>query len=151
MCFFERYFYLSDFHIINHIINLGWSPGGSSDAASRKIFFCIFLLSWWKKREKPLGAKKFQLLVYMGQPTDVWTGLSLLLNFLQLTLYSWTLHMSSKQRGAKGCVVHQITCRVLSRGRSKVIYSTILIDLSLIHIWRCRRLLTCRSRWSPYH
>ena len=25
------------------------------------------------------------------------------------------------------------------------------LDLSLIHIWRCRRLLTCRSRWSPYH
>ena len=23
--------------------------------------------------------------------------------------------------------------------------------LSLIHILRCRRLLTCRSRWSPYH
>ena len=23
--------------------------------------------------------------------------------------------------------------------------------LSLIHIRRCRRLLTCRSRWSPYH
>ena len=23
-------------------------------------------------------------------------------------------------------------------------------QLSLIHIWRCRRLLTCRSRWSPY-
>ena len=27
----------------------------------------------------------------------------------------------------------------------------VFIDLSLIHIWRCRRLLTCRSRWSPYH
>ena len=26
-----------------------------------------------------------------------------------------------------------------------------IIFLSLIHIWRCRRLLTCRSRWSPYH
>ena len=25
------------------------------------------------------------------------------------------------------------------------------IYLSLIHICRCRRLLTCRSRWSPYH
>ena len=25
------------------------------------------------------------------------------------------------------------------------------LPLSLIHIWRCRRLLTCRSRWSPYH
>ena len=24
-------------------------------------------------------------------------------------------------------------------------------DLSLIHIWRCRRRLRCRSRWSPYH
>ena len=23
--------------------------------------------------------------------------------------------------------------------------------LSLIHIWRCRRLDACRSRWSPYH
>ena len=23
--------------------------------------------------------------------------------------------------------------------------------LSLIHIWRCRRAVGCRSRWSPYH
>ena len=29
--------------------------------------------------------------------------------------------------------------------------SGVLVYLSLIHIWRCRRLLTCRSRWSPYH
>ena len=26
-----------------------------------------------------------------------------------------------------------------------------LFHLSLIHIWRCRRRLRCRSRWSPYH
>ena len=26
-----------------------------------------------------------------------------------------------------------------------------LLNLSLIHIWRCRRRLRCRSRWSPYH
>ena len=25
------------------------------------------------------------------------------------------------------------------------------IYLSLIHIWRCRRIERCRSRWSPYH
>ena len=25
------------------------------------------------------------------------------------------------------------------------------VDLSLIHIWRCRRDVLCRSRWSPYH
>ena len=24
-------------------------------------------------------------------------------------------------------------------------------SLSLIHIWRCRRIERCRSRWSPYH
>ena len=24
-------------------------------------------------------------------------------------------------------------------------------QLSLIHIWRCRRAAACRSRWSPYH
>ena len=27
----------------------------------------------------------------------------------------------------------------------------ILLHLSLIHIWRCRRIERCRSRWSPYH
>ena len=26
-----------------------------------------------------------------------------------------------------------------------------LYHLSLIHIWRCRRIERCRSRWSPYH
>ena len=25
------------------------------------------------------------------------------------------------------------------------------VILSLIHIWRCRRIERCRSRWSPYH
>ena len=25
------------------------------------------------------------------------------------------------------------------------------VVLSLIHIWRCRRIERCRSRWSPYH
>ena len=28
---------------------------------------------------------------------------------------------------------------------------TALSLLSLIHIWRCRRHVVCRSRWSPYH
>ena len=26
-----------------------------------------------------------------------------------------------------------------------------MMNLSLIHIWRCRRRLRCRSRWSPHH
>ena len=32
----------------------------------------------------------------------------------------------------------------------KKIYRKI-VHLSLIHIWRCRRIERCRSRWSPYH
>ncbi len=44
VCFFEQYFYLSDFHIINHIINLNRKPGTPSDAA-RKLFFSIFFMS----------------------------------------------------------------------------------------------------------
>ena len=31
------------------------------------------------------------------------------------------------------------------------LYSQVLQNLSLIHIWRCRRSTLCRSRWSPYH
>ena len=31
--------------------------------------------------------------------------------------------------------------------RRRIVY----LSLSLIHIWRCRRAVTCRSRWSPYH
>ena len=27
----------------------------------------------------------------------------------------------------------------------------VVLFLSLIHIWRCRRIRRCRSRWSPYH
>ena len=30
-------------------------------------------------------------------------------------------------------------------------YDDYMITLSLIHIWRCRRIERCRSRWSPYH
>ena len=30
-------------------------------------------------------------------------------------------------------------------------YGDAVQPLSLIHIWRCRRIERCRSRWSPYH
>ena len=30
-------------------------------------------------------------------------------------------------------------------------HDAVIIHLSLIHIWRCRRIERCRSRWSPYH
>ena len=31
------------------------------------------------------------------------------------------------------------------------VYSKRILNLSLIHIWRCRRSTLCRSRWAPYH
>ena len=37
------------------------------------------------------------------------------------------------------------------RYRSQVPNTSRVSNLSLIHIWRCRRIERCRSRWSPYH
>ena len=34
---------------------------------------------------------------------------------------------------------------------AKLMLSSTASHLSLIHIWRCRRIERCRSRWSPYH
>ena len=46
-----------------------------------------------------------------------------------------------------------LPCNILLR--AQLLYSFPLlindISLSLIHIWRCRRIERCRSRWSPYH
>ena len=44
----------------------------------------------------------------------------------------------------------------LTRGQTKALEDAnvqrrALQILSLIHIWRCRRIERCRSRWSPYH
>ena len=39
---------------------------------------------------------------------------------------------------------------VLWREHQTILWYT-MIQLSLIHIWRCRRIERCRSRWSPYH
>ena len=49
------------------------------------------------------------------------------------------LHIASAALG------HTHSAVVTSESSSSRIY------LSLIHIWRCRRIERCRSRWSPYH
>ena len=50
-----------------------------------------------------------------------------------------------KQLNGYRCYKHA-HCRAATPPRFSV-----ALRLSLIHIWRCRRKLTCRSRWSPYH
>ena len=53
--------------------------------------------------------------------------------------------------------LYQCNCwcenRVATSGKLKIRtnYGQSVLDLSLIHIWRCRRIERCRSRWSPYH
>ena len=37
------------------------------------------------------------------------------------------------------------------RELSRITKKELSMNLSLIHIWRCRRYAVCRSRWSPYH
>ena len=37
------------------------------------------------------------------------------------------------------------------QGNDRIVVLIYPSYLSLIHIWRCRRIERCRSRWSPYH
>ena len=41
-------------------------------------------------------------------------------------------------------------CTIGSQGGG-LTFKLSILNLSLIHIWRCRRSTLCRSRWSPYH
>ena len=43
------------------------------------------------------------------------------------------------------------TSLLLRLGRGAAYCDQSVCVLSLIHIWRCRRIERCRSRWSPYH
>ena len=46
--------------------------------------------------------------------------------------------------------LHDASIDALS-GLASIDFDLIWLLLSLIHIWRCRRIERCRSRWSPYH
>ena len=41
--------------------------------------------------------------------------------------------------------------RTVNEQKEKMLIFCMVLILSLIHIWRCRRIERCRSRWSPYH
>ena len=52
----------------------------------------------------------------------------------------------------KRMTVHNTrTIQACAGGPTCITKVSVVTDLSLIHIWRCRRTLRCRSRWSPYH
>ena len=55
----------------------------------------------------------------------------------------------------QACILHDVIedTEVTKEDIKKEFWEEIatLCELSLIHIWRCRRSTLCRSRWSPYH
>ena len=67
---------------------------------------------------------------------------------------SWVYLKTSKQVARYGVrnevhICYPQRCRAVASSRTGLLYT--FINLSLIHIWRCRRSTLCRSRWSPYH
>ena len=57
-------------------------------------------------------------------------------------------------RNEKSCsIVDYMKCHFMKRRLFVLLIGPLvwLNMLSLIHIWRCRRDVLCRSRWSPYH
>ena len=81
---------------------------------------------------------------------------------------TWVSRMSREPAAdsilCSACVIH-LHVKLMNEIRFKtvqcyLIYTIIQLtcsctssydQLSLIHIWRCRRSTLCRSRWSPYH
>ena len=72
-----------------------------------------------------------------------------------------TMHTSLYEKVCTPLALHNFLAQCIAHSACNLIWqehtgSTGLNDphsmqLSLIHIWRCRRSTLCRSRWSPYH
>ena len=69
----------------------------------------------------------------------------------RLRLRSLWMHWQLEGRVMSHCAVILNAVIHVCNGTSKNKQFFKLSGLSLIHIWRCRRIERCRSRWSPYH
>ena len=101
----------------------------------------IFVFCWPKRVGIQFGLYPFVLEWGISSEVDIlcWHLLGVMTIFTSVALL-----LNSSQISFVLCQFWTIICMV---------FRTILIlhSLSLIHIWRCRRLVECRSRWSPYH
>ena len=61
--------------------------------------------------------------------------------------------LSHRIKQCRGILEYQIVLRAQLQHDDEVPNASHnpVCNLSLIHIWRCRRSTLCRSRWSPYH
>ena len=80
--------------------------------------------------EKPVAAELYNVLLSYGHVQVSNCAVNCIIKTIILCVYS--------------------RCCVVSRIHAFTHWTTVT-DLSLIHIWRCRRSTLCRSRWSPYH
>ena len=104
-----------------------------------KPFWILLKQRWWGGSGISLTICKLLALHSRRQPcqhliTQIFTGQMLFLTPNQQ-------HQSTE--GRKISQMHKINCNC----NQKLGH----LHLSLIHIWRCRRIERCRSRWSPYH
>ena len=118
--------------------------------------FCqISLASLQNFTAQGLFGKMFQICSSSWRFTCEWTELHSLqkLQFLCATAATAVAHLSRRNS------VHLSICLfVMWVDQSKTMQARVtkfsplaVWKLSLIHIWRCRRIERCRSRWSPYH
>ena len=83
-----------------------------------------------------------------SRPTwkNIWIYFSLFF-FKQKTAYE----IASCLVGSEMCIRDRSRHLYVSLDHKTFYFTHIISNLSLIHIWRCRRYSLCRSRWSPYH
>ena len=62
--------------------------------------------------------------------------------------FTWFRSLNHRSRDHASIVLYRAT---ESHNDNTSGTQVVAFGLSLIHIWRCRRIERCRSRWSPYH
>ena len=99
---------------------------------------CAILNMWWLMTDD----QQRQSSMLKQLSWQVWTTIS---DQLWLIMHLWPVFAA-----VEGYAVQRP--RASTSQNDRAVGSVLFIlYLSLIHIWRCRRIERCRSRWSPYH
>ena len=118
---------------------------GSSDIPFNRIitYGCVSkLLTWAKSKQTALKDNKSRV-----DSVDVQQGTTarLVATFKNISELVRAVIRNIHTYGAGG------SCHDSERQLKPNLPQFCHLNLSLIHIWRCRRIERCRSRWSPYH
>ena len=127
------------------------------DPFARSLHFWP-ILSWKSRRRRnfrllPLGGLEVLSSVFGHPPLAIYKNMVIVsLHVATPIPYIWTWWWIIQPENVWGRSRLQFEGLALC---ATFIYTTFMGHiwpyLSLIHIWRCRRIRRCRSRWSPYH